>query len=57
MKPSRKSAARPAVRASNADEKDLGWRRMMTWTLIALVVTLVLTAIALYLVIYFFDRP
>jgi tetrahydromethanopterin S-methyltransferase subunit D len=38
-------------------EDDPGWRRMMTWTLIALVATLVMTAIALYLVIYFFDRP
>ena len=36
---------------------DPGWRRMMTWTLIALVVTLVMTAVMLYLVIYFFDRP
>ena len=38
-------------------QPDPGWRRMMTWTLIALVGTLVATAIALYLVIYFFDRP
>jgi len=37
-------------------DPDPGWRRMMTWTLIALVATLVMTAIALYLVIYFFDH-
>jgi hypothetical protein len=36
---------------------DAGWRRMMTWTLVALIATLVMTAIAVYLVIYFFDRP
>jgi hypothetical protein len=36
---------------------DAGWRRMMTWTLVALVATLVMTVIAVYLVIYFFDRP
>ena len=36
---------------------DPGWRRMMTWTLMALVLTLVMTAVALYLVIYFFDHP
>jgi hypothetical protein len=36
---------------------DAGWRRMMTWTFVALIATLVMTAIAVYLVIYFFDRP
>ena len=36
---------------------DTGWRRMMTWTLIALIITLVMTAVAVYLVIYFYDRP
>jgi hypothetical protein len=36
---------------------DAGWRRMMMWTLVALIATLVMTAIAVYLVIYFFDRP
>ena len=36
---------------------DAGWRRMMTWTLVALIATLVMTALAVYLVIYFFDRP
>jgi hypothetical protein len=36
---------------------DPGWRRMMTWTLIALIITLVMTAVAVYLVIYFYDRP
>lgn len=36
---------------------DAGWRRMMTWTLVALLATLVMTALAVYLVIYFFDRP
>ena len=37
-------------------ERDPGWRRMMTWTFIALAATLVMTAIAVYLVIYYFDR-
>ena len=37
--------------------RDAGWRTMMMWTLVALVATLVMTAIAVYLVIYFFDRP
>ena len=36
---------------------DAGWRRMMIWTLVAFIATLVMTAIAVYLVIYFFDRP
>ena len=36
---------------------DADWRRMMTWTLVALIATLVMTALAVYLVIYFFDRP
>ena len=30
---------------------------MMTWTLIALIVSLAMTAVAVYLVIYFYDRP
>jgi hypothetical protein len=38
-------------------QPDSGWRRMMTWTLIALVVSLAMTAVGVYLVIYFFDRP
>jgi hypothetical protein len=38
-------------------QPDAGWRRMMIWTLIALVVSLAMTAVAVYLVIYFFDRP
>jgi hypothetical protein len=36
--------------------RDSDWRRMMTWTFIALVVSLAMTAVAVYLVIYFFDR-
>jgi hypothetical protein len=40
-----------------APSADPGWRRMMTWTLIALIVSLAMTAVAVYLVIYFYDRP
>ena len=41
---------------SSDPQPDAGWRRMMMWTLIALVSTLAMTAVAVYLVIYFFDR-
>jgi len=43
--------------SKDAPSVDAGWRRMMTWTVIALIVTLVMTAVAVYLVIYFYDRP
>jgi anti-sigma-K factor RskA len=36
--------------------RDADWRRMMMWTFIALLVTLVMTAVAVYLAVYFFDR-
>ncbi len=39
------------------EQHDTGLRQMMTWTLIALVVSLAMTGVAVYLVIYFFDRP
>lgn len=37
--------------------KDTGLRRMLTWTFVALVVSLVMAYIGVGLAIRFFDRP
>jgi hypothetical protein len=36
---------------------DPGLRTMMTWTLIALVISLIMAAIGVGLAIHYFDRP
>jgi hypothetical protein len=38
------------------EPSDPGLRRIMTWTLIALVVSLIMTAIGVGLAIHYFDR-
>jgi hypothetical protein len=43
--------------APTEPSRDRYWRRMMTWTVVALAATLVMTAFAVYLVVYFFDHP
>jgi preprotein translocase subunit SecY len=37
--------------------RDPGLRKMMTWTLIALIVSLIMAAIGVGLAIHYFDRP
>jgi len=39
------------------DDRDPGWRKLMTWTFVALVFSLILTAIGVTLAIKYFDRP
>jgi hypothetical protein len=39
------------------NEDDNGLRRMLTWTFVALVVSVLLAVLGVNLVIHFFDRP
>ena len=46
------------MKRSNEDVKDdPGLRRMLTWTFVALVVSLVMAYIGVALAVRFFDRP
>jgi hypothetical protein len=38
-------------------DRDTGLRKMLTWTFVALVLSLILTAIGVGLAIKYFDRP
>jgi hypothetical protein len=38
-------------------DRDPGLRRMLTWTFIALVVSVVMAMVGAALVVHFFDRP
>jgi hypothetical protein len=51
------SGERPVIDGRSEPVKDTGLRRMLTWTFVALVVSLVMAYIGVSLAIRFFDRP
>ncbi len=47
----------PTGNTDHSPPKDDGLRRVLTWTLIALVVSLVMAAVGVTLAVRWFDRP
>jgi hypothetical protein len=47
----------PSIDGRSGQEADTGLRRILTWTFLALVVSLVMAYIGVALAIWFFDRP
>ena len=47
----------PAGRDSRPAQKDDGLRRVLTWTFVALVVSLLMALVGVTLAVRYFDRP
>jgi len=47
----------PAGRDSRPPQQDDGLRRVLTWTFVALVVSLLMALVGVTLAVHYFDRP
>jgi hypothetical protein len=47
----------PAARDSRPPQKDDGLRRVLAWTVVALVVSLLMALVGVTLAVHYFDRP
>ena len=48
---------RPVIDGRPRPVEDTGLRRMLTWTFVALVISLLMALVGVTLAIHFFDRP